>query len=1013
MLITRVEMDDIKCYESGSFDFRSGVTAICGPNGSGKTTIVEAISWALFDYLPYKKEDFVRKGAKKGSVRVSFISSVDGREYTIYRDTAASYYIYDPITKLRLAEQKNQVLAWIRQHLGVESTADLRTLFTSAVGVPQGGFTADFLDQPYRRKAEFDRVLRVDEFQRSSDELLSLVRFIEQRLSISREEAARAEVETSNLETLERDYEKSCAAIVELEKRVPSVEQEKENFKSELSRLEAIALEIDRKSTELRLLQAKLIEFSRLSESLLIEVEKSRVAKKVMMAAKSGHEDFLRANESLAQFEEKRRKAEEISREVIKSERELALTAAEIEHLREKSASIKVDRERLSSLQPAIQEQDRLERQRAEIQRTIGELAELEQSKLSGESIIDSLRSEYRKITTSIKDAESFREAAERSARMIEERNAAEEEVRLIQSDLSRLTERKSEYERLETETAKLRLEEKTLNARLQELNALESLATSIPSLESSEREALAEIANIEARLRHDNYTLSQIKEGLCPLLSQRCLNMKDGEGLDQYFRVQIGSDQDRLNVLNAERDSIGARLSGAREAYSRWLTASSVKDRQAALHGELDDAASRLQTLTLELSGLVEKQQGLKDALDRLSALDSRLKETQEASARYQQAAALKERRDYVESEGRRQRKLVEDLTSRISVSKEAADKLPGVEARLLELGDPKGQSRALHESLSREGEVTQNLTRKAAEENSLKGRLAELRESLAPFSGLDDDIRKTQAKRQASEKDSRVFVENRPIAELLDDRERQLREAERTIFEDKERVGQLGGEIDNLRASYSPDRHADVREAFDEASARFTALTFELAHVKQRAIETRERIDTLAQVRQRLQELVAEKSRLEEVMTMSEVVRDILRKAGPYITEAHLRSISIESNQMYRDITGNQMVTLRWDSGYEIILEENGHERSLSSLSGGEQMIAALSVRLALLKELSQVRVAFFDEPTTNVDEQRRRNLAEQIGKIKDFDQLFVISHDDAFEGFTDQVISLGGTN
>jgi exonuclease SbcC len=72
---------------------------------------------------------------------------------------------------------------------------------------------------------------------------------------------------------------------------------------------------------------------------------------------------------------------------------------------------------------------------------------------------------------------------------------------------------------------------------------------------------------------------------------------------------------------------------------------------------------------------------------------------------------------------------------------------------------------------------------------------------------------------------------------------------------------------------------------------------------------------------------------------------------------------------------------------------------------------MAAALAVRLALLKELSDLRIAFFDEPTTNMDEERRRNLAQQIGRVKDFDQLFVISHDDAFEGFTDQVVYIKG--
>jgi len=71
---------------------------------------------------------------------------------------------------------------------------------------------------------------------------------------------------------------------------------------------------------------------------------------------------------------------------------------------------------------------------------------------------------------------------------------------------------------------------------------------------------------------------------------------------------------------------------------------------------------------------------------------------------------------------------------------------------------------------------------------------------------------------------------------------------------------------------------------------------------------------------------------------------------------------------------------------------------------------MAAALAIRMALLRELSEINLAFFDEPTANLDEERRSNLAQQIGRIKDFQQLFIISHDDSFESYTDQVVVLG---
>jgi exonuclease SbcC len=60
-------------------------------------------------------------------------------------------------------------------------------------------------------------------------------------------------------------------------------------------------------------------------------------------------------------------------------------------------------------------------------------------------------------------------------------------------------------------------------------------------------------------------------------------------------------------------------------------------------------------------------------------------------------------------------------------------------------------------------------------------------------------------------------------------------------------------------------------------------------------------------------------------------------------------------------------------------------------------------------LLKVLAAIDVAFFDEPTTNMDRPRRERLAEAISRIKTFKQLFVISHDDTFETVTENIIQV----
>jgi exonuclease SbcC len=160
---------------------------------------------------------------------------------------------------------------------------------------------------------------------------------------------------------------------------------------------------------------------------------------------------------------------------------------------------------------------------------------------------------------------------------------------------------------------------------------------------------------------------------------------------------------------------------------------------------------------------------------------------------------------------------------------------------------------------------------------------------------------------------------------------------------------------------------------------------------------------------VRAAMREQFLEKERLEELNEATEFIRDTLKAAGPLVTESYLYNISIEANQLFREITGEAGRALRWSRDYEILLEEEGHERSFPNLSGGEQMAAAMSIRLAILKQLSDIRLAFFDEPTINMDAERRERLAQQIGQVQDFDQLFIISHDDTFEENVDHTIHI----
>src|SRR5947209_16105700 len=242
MHVTRVELDNIKSYADGDrrgdFRFERGTTAIVGPNGAGKTTILEAIAWALFDVFDYGKKAFLRRGAKRGSVRVTFQSDLDERLYTVYRDTGTGYYIYDPELRMKLATGKADVRKWLDQHLGVEPGTDLRALFRSAIGVPQGLFTSDFLRSPRERKDAFDRLLKVEEYRESADRLRDTVNLINERTAEARGRVSGAEAQLARYDAAVEEHNAARARVEELTDALAGFQREAESHALSVAELD-------------------------------------------------------------------------------------------------------------------------------------------------------------------------------------------------------------------------------------------------------------------------------------------------------------------------------------------------------------------------------------------------------------------------------------------------------------------------------------------------------------------------------------------------------------------------------------------------------------------------------------------------------------------------------------------------------------------------------------------------------------------------------------------------------
>jgi exonuclease SbcC len=1011
--ITRVELKNIKNHAQAAWSFSPGVIAICGPNGSGKTTILEAIAWALFDHLDYKREDFLKRGENRGQVVITFISDLDGREYQVHRDTGGGYFVSDPDTQQRVTEQKNQVVQWLRLHMGVEPGTDLSSLFKSTIGVPQGTFTFDFTLPPGRRKQVFDQILKVEEYRDASEALRDSLRLIESRLGETERGIAQAEGEMTGSEEIEKEHSTTRARLERLSEEHSAGIVAIERLASEAAALEDLRRAADASRLTIERLMMRLEStrdtFHRAGEAL----EKARSARSVLEAAGAGHKSYLEASRRLDELERLRTARDQARTRATAAEREMQAAIGQVDRCNERLNEISLAEAEVRRLGPLAEQQIVIEARLAELREQRG----ARQAHLHAMEILDQelikLRTRYAELARQLERAEAEREAAQNAANLEEESARLDAEIaeksRLASSYQSRrelLDSLNVEIERLQAARA----------ANQRERTRLAELLSKAERASEVEKEYLNEtdrLAKLRAEVARDTEMINGLERGgLCPLLSERCLNLKPGESLDSRFRAGLAERRGEITKAAKELTALAEAAQSARRAVLETSRLPTLLEEDRKIEAELSVRTERIAAHKIELEradGLAES--ALADLKTRREQNESQLRRARQAQRIYDQASWLTGELEEIKREGSSKRQEWDRLSALAGEANEVESLLAGTEAELAALGDPRGRTVQLNQIIASRAERYRETEQANSLVSRAESRLSHARTALEEFSQLDSQIAEENLVKAASELDYTRYIAHEQEALSVEGRQHDLAALNEEIAKTEALLETSSATLAGLEARYDAQYHRRLEGELEARRHRVTQLATQIEHSSQQALRLSERLEYLAKIREAWLERQTSRDRDKRLYEVVDFLRDVLLKAAPFITESYVYSISLEANQLFREITGRQDLTLRWSKDYEVLVEEASLERPFANLSGGEQMAAALAVRLALLKEMSEINLAFFDEPTTNMDAERRQNLARQIGRVKDFHQLFVISHDDTFEGYTGQTVSLDG--
>ena len=272
MIFTRLKLNNFKSHEHTVITFDKGISVIVGENGAGKSTILEAISFALFKQHTGKKiDDLVRNNANSMSIELEFTSN--NRDYKIVREKKSS--LKSSLFKRTSSEGgyvhvctgDKEVASEIRQILDIDSD-----LFLNAIYIRQGEI-AELVDKtPAEKKQLIGKLLGIDSLEKAWKNLLPFITDYESQLAElngklynSEELMENYKKKKDELESLkdrghelEEQIDEVDGLLKEISENKRNMEREKEIYETQIKNLEIEEKTFAKLEDEKRMVQEEL-----------------------------------------------------------------------------------------------------------------------------------------------------------------------------------------------------------------------------------------------------------------------------------------------------------------------------------------------------------------------------------------------------------------------------------------------------------------------------------------------------------------------------------------------------------------------------------------------------------------------------------------------------------------------------------------------------------------------------------------------------------------------------------
>lgn len=996
MIPLQLILKNFLSYREASLDFRGLHTAcICGANGAGKSSLLEAITWVIWGQSRASSEDdVIYAGAE--NVRVDFEFICSNQQYRIIRTRqrgkgASLDFQIASSSGFRSLNEKG--IRATQEQIIFSLKLDYDTFINSAY-LRQGRADEFMQRRPNERKQILADLLKLEQYEHLANKAKDLSKLYKGQMQ---------QLEESKGRLSEQLEQKDAIAMqkVTVEQDIKQLQQEQDRDREKLQQIQAvqhqlqnwqqqltwhrnqynnIVQECDRLKTEQSEINNRLAEL----KTLLNQEEEIY----------SKYQDLLRLQqeeESLSTkfqaYQNSQQQKQQLEQKFLKQTNELKLeiqkNKSRLEHLQQQeheiqqilknSADIEVGLEKLQEFRQRLNELDQLQHQIAPLlQRRYTLQTEIERTQARLTAKLEQLQEEETKLSSSLDKIPKVRQEALRVYSQIQELEKKEIYKQRVKE---KGTERKTRKQQLE-ETQ--HLYEKQLKELSQKLDLLEIPEAICPLCEQEldEHHRHHVTAKTETQQREIQEQIWQIKESIAvgerelqslrTEYSQLTQELTSYPSLQQYFgqlEAQLESSGDLKIKLNKIRSEI-------------------TEIEEALLSGHYaPKLQSELQSLEQELNNLNYDEQT--HAIVRAEEKRWRWAEIKQAK---------------LEDANRRQAKINQDkpqLLERITV----------LETDLEQLGKNSKIQReieAAEQALSQLGYdpiYHQTLRNTLRHEQTWQFRYQQLQQAKQQYPQLQEKVNAVE---------QRLKIQN-PI----------------TI---QQQIDQIVAQIESL-----PNAQEVIQELEPNIQQRRHKLDELLA--KKGSLE-----QALKQIENLKQEYEINRQQLKEYKKKCRIYQELAQAFGKngiqaLMIENILPQLEAETNQILNRLTGNQLhvqfltqksgksnrqkATAKLIDTLDILIADARGTRPYETYSGGEAFRINFSIRLALAKLLAQragtsLQMLIIDEGFGTQDTEGCDRLIAAINAIaSEFSCILTVTHMPQFKEAFQHRIEVRKTN